>query len=85
MELATVLDNIFKTLCCLEVGVEAKHTEGITSDEEDKLWETNVLNVDTSLGLLQCVFFSIMENVFACMVGGIIESSNCLSFVTFFC
>ena len=53
-ELTTVLDNLFKTLRSSGVGVKAKHTEGITSDEEDKLWETNVLNIDTPLGLLRC-------------------------------
>ena len=56
-ELTTVLDNLFKTLRCSGVGAKATHTEGITSDEEDKLWETNVLNIDTPLGLLWCVFF----------------------------
>ena len=55
--LTTVLDNLFKTLHCSGVGAKATHTEGITSDEEDKLWETNVLNIDTPLGLLWCVFF----------------------------
>ena len=40
----TVLDNLFKSLQSDGVGSEEKHTEGITSEEEDKLWNSGVLN-----------------------------------------
>ena len=46
-----------KSLWSSGVGVKSKYAEVITSDKEDQLWERNFLNVDTPLGLLQCVFF----------------------------
>ena len=51
------LDNLFKSLRKDGIGAEASHAETITPDEEDTLWETGVLNIDTPKGLLRCVFY----------------------------
>ena len=53
----TTLDNLFKDLRASGVGADSKHTEGISMDEEDLLWKSEVLNVGTPLGLLRAVFF----------------------------
>uniref|UniRef100_A0A1X7TT57 DUF3504 domain-containing protein n=1 Tax=Amphimedon queenslandica TaxID=400682 RepID=A0A1X7TT57_AMPQE len=51
------LNNVFKSLRSGGIGAEASHTETITSEEEDTLWETGVLNIDSPKGLLRCVFY----------------------------
>uniref|UniRef100_A0A1X7V8G3 Uncharacterized protein n=1 Tax=Amphimedon queenslandica TaxID=400682 RepID=A0A1X7V8G3_AMPQE len=51
------LNNVFKSLRSGSIGAEASHTETITSEEEDTLWETGVLNIDSPKGLLRCVFY----------------------------
>ena len=53
----TTLDNLFKDLRAFGVWAESKHTEGISINEEDSLWKSEVLNVSTPLGLLRAVFF----------------------------
>ena len=53
------LDSRMKELT--EMGlIFAKGSDPVTEDDEKKLWETKVLNVDTAKGLSNCVFF-IME------------------------
>lgn len=58
------LDNLFKQLRADGVGAEFVHTEGISQEDEEQLWSSGVLNVETPGGLLLCVFF-IMASAFA--------------------
>lgn len=52
-------DNIFRGLRKEGIGAKVKHTPIITVDEEKLLWDSDVLNVTTPLGLLRAVFFSL--------------------------
>ena len=51
------LDNQFKSLCSDGVGSSSSQTEGISSEEEECLWSSWVLNVTTPTGLLRATFF----------------------------
>ena len=51
------MDNLFKQLRKDGIGAEVSTTEGITSEEENQLWESGVLNVETPAGLLNSVFY----------------------------
>ena len=51
------LDNLFKELRVSGVGASSSHCEGISIEEEDKLWSSGVLNTDTPKGLLRVVFY----------------------------
>ena len=44
---------------CTKKGVDAYIycTKAVTEDDECKLWESGVLNIDTPMGLFNCVFF----------------------------
>ena len=53
----TSLNNLFKQLRSSGVGAESVQTEGISHEEENRLWESGVLNTDTPKGLLRAVFF----------------------------
>lgn len=54
----TALDNVFRCLRSDGVGARSSHTEGISMEEENKLWDAGVIvNTDTPLGLLRAVFF----------------------------
>ena len=55
-EFTTTIDNLFKNLRSSGIGA-TKHTESISPEEEELLWTSKVLNVDTPLGLLRAVFF----------------------------
>ena len=44
-------------LCSDGVGAQSAHTETISSSEENELWASGVLNVDSLKGLLRCVFY----------------------------
>ena len=39
------------------IGADLKTTEVLTKDEEETLWKTGVLNMETPDGLLNAVFF----------------------------
>lgn len=54
---AKTLDNIFKDLRKSGVGSESQHTEVISRKDEDTLWSSGVLNVETGQGLLRAVFY----------------------------
>ena len=56
-EFTATLDNLFKKLRGAGVGSSATHTEGISPEDEDLLWSSGVLNVETPLGLLRAVFY----------------------------
>ena len=47
----------FRRLHQKGVATSIHHTETLTEDDERKLWESGVLNVDTPIGLFNCVFF----------------------------
>ena len=65
--LRNVCDHEFRRLHQKGVGTSINHTEALTEDDERKLWDRRVLNVDTPTGLLNCVFFYNGKN-FACEV-----------------
>ena len=52
-------DNYFRELRVDGVSAEAKATEVLTRDDEEKLWATGVMSPDTCTpkGLLNAVFF----------------------------
>ena len=39
------------------IGADRKETPALSSNEEDKLWETGVIDIDNPLALLWAVFF----------------------------
>ena len=47
----------FRRLHQKGVGTSINHTEALTEDDERKLWDSGVLNIDTPTGLLNCVFY----------------------------
>ncbi len=62
-------------------GVEAdakKNKEAISLDEEQKIWESGVIGVDTPTGLLRAVFMCV-ESVFA---SGEVRTLKFVSFST---
>ena len=50
----TALDNVFKNL---RVGSKARHTESISVEEENRLWDSGVINTRTPLGLLRAIIY----------------------------
>jgi len=55
--LQTVFDNTFKKLCAEGVGCNSKHTETLSKEEENKLWDSGVLGTSTPQALLRAVFY----------------------------
>ena len=62
------LDSYFHKLHSEGIGRKVKHAEVITTDEEDQLWESGVLNVTTPRGLQNAVFYTIGK--LFCLRGG---------------
>ena len=60
-------DNYFRELRVDGVGVEARPTEVLTREDEERLWDTGVMSPDTPKGLLNAVF-SIMTKTLCCVV-----------------
>ena len=56
-ELRNVCDSVFKRLYQKGIVSETKSIPVLTQLEEDKLWESGVLNLKTTVGLLRYVFF----------------------------
>ena len=52
-----VCDHEFRRLHQKGVGTDIHHTKVLTEDDECKLWESGVLNVDILTGLFNYVFF----------------------------
>ena len=67
-ELQNVCDSVFKRLHQKGVGSETKSTPVLTQLEEDKLWESGVLDLNTTTGLLRAVFFYNGKSF--CLCGG---------------
>jgi len=59
---------VFRCLHAKGIGTETKATAVVTAKEEDTLWESGVINVDTPTGLLYAVFFYNGKNF--CLRGG---------------
>ena len=55
---------MFKQLHSKGIGTETKVMPALSHTEEDKLWETGVINLDSPTGLLRAVFFT-MARIFA--------------------
>lgn len=71
------LDNLLKSLRSDGVGAVSVATETITAEEEDQLWSSGVLNVDSPKGLLRCVFF--YNGKCFCLRGGAEHRDLCIS------
>ena len=50
------LDNLFRKLREERVGAESKQTATITIEEENMLWDKDILNTVTPKGLFRAVF-----------------------------
>ena len=55
--LRNILDYWYCRLHAQGVGCNAKPTEALTQEGEEKLWDSGVLNQNMSQGLLKCCFF----------------------------
>ena len=55
--LKNVCNSIFKKLHAKGIGTELKATPVISINEEEKLWEKKILDLDSPMGLLRAVFF----------------------------
>ena len=53
------LDSHFHKLHSEGIGRKIKHSEIITTVEEDQLWESGILNVTIPRGLQSAMFFTI--------------------------
>ena len=66
--LRKLLDSLYRRLRAQRVGCSARRTEALIAEDEEKLWTISVMNQDTPVGLLNCVFFLNGKNV--CLRGG---------------
>ena len=73
------LDNLFKILRSDGVGAHSGQTEGISSEEENTLWLSGVMNSVSPKGLLRCKFFYVGKSF--CLRGG--EEHRCLTLSQF--
>ena len=53
------LDAYFHKLHADGIGVQVKHTEILTEDDEMKLWESRVVSVATPRGLQNAAFLTV--------------------------
>ena len=63
-----VRDNIARQRREEGIGASVKHAEAVSRDEEEKLWKSGLLSVDTPRGLANAVFFSNGKKL--CLRGG---------------
>uniref|UniRef100_A0A1X7TFD4 ZMYM2-like/QRICH1 C-terminal domain-containing protein n=1 Tax=Amphimedon queenslandica TaxID=400682 RepID=A0A1X7TFD4_AMPQE len=61
-------DYEFRRLYQKSIRAEARHTETLSKDDENILWDTKVLNITTPAGLLNFVIFYNSKNL--CLRGG---------------
>ena len=66
--LRNLLDSLYCRLHAQGAGCNAKPTEALTQEDEEKLWDSGVLNQNTPQGLLNCVFYLNVKNF--CLCGG---------------
>ena len=57
-QLHSTMDSVFRSLRMEGVGVQVRHANIVTKEEENLLWSEGVLNRSTPLGLLRAVFYS---------------------------
>jgi len=55
--LQTVVDNTFKKLRAEGIGCNSKHTETLSKEDENILWDSGVLGTSTPQALLRAVFY----------------------------
>ena len=67
--LQNYLDNLFRDLRARGVGSESKNAEVFSKEEEDQLWTSGTLSVDSPKGLLRAVFYLNGKNF--CLRGGV--------------
>ena len=68
LQLRNLLDVLYRKLHAAGIGTSVKRTPVLTTDDEDRLWTSKVLDPDTPQGLLNCVFFLNGKNF--CLRGG---------------
>ena len=68
MPLRKLLDALYRKLHSQGIGCSSKQTKVLTDEDEEKLWSTGVLDLETPQGLLNCVFFLNGKNF--CLHGG---------------
>ena len=61
-------DVVYRGLHKEGVGASVQHAPIITTEEEQKLWDMNILNTDTPVGLQKAVFFYVGK--LCCLRGG---------------
>ena len=66
--LQNVCDSYYRKLHAMGIGTERKVTEVFDANDEDRLWSSGTLNLDTPQGLLNAVFFYNGKNF--CLHGG---------------
>ena len=66
--LRNLLDALYCRLHPEGIGCSEKKTVALTNADEEKLWQSAVLNPETPQGLLNCVFF-VNDKNFCCTVG----------------
>ena len=75
--LKNLCDSLFKKLHSKGIGTSLKATAVLSGDDEKKLWDTKVLNLETPTGLLRAVFFYNGKNF--CLRGGVEQRNLKLS------
>ena len=66
--LREILDLYYCKLHPEGIGCSSKSTGLLTREDEEKLWQSGVLNPNTPQGLLNCVFF--LNGINFCLCGG---------------
>ena len=61
-------DSYYRKLHAMRIGTERKVTEVLDVNDEERLWSSGTLNLDTPQGLLNAVFFHNGKNF--CLRGG---------------
>ena len=59
MSFHNTLDALFHNLHTDGIGIKVKHTEIITSEEELKLWESGIMELDTPASLQNAAFYTV--------------------------
>lgn len=67
-ELHAAVDNLGRQLHSEGVGAEVKHASGISTEEEEALWEQGILGCDNPKSLLCAVFY--LNGKIFCLHGG---------------
>ena len=52
-----ICDCVLKKLHSKGIGASLKTTAALSAGDEKKLWDTNLMNLKTPIGLLRVIFF----------------------------